>query len=326
MFCPNCGYVITKRQQKCPKCSHALPEESGEWSSESSGIDKFPVKMEEEDALPPKKTSFVGGDESHRESRPARSRRKKIPEPTPPPIMREEIPPEASDEQSGPGPLFKASRPVEQSPPKISVYENGKYEEKKSKPESHRDTVEKRFTTPSPYTTDNATFSSELSTDWIDRYSRVHVHPLPQRAGLGVRFWAGTLDWLILFAALAVALLIGRFLLPFLNDMQYKPSELFKILFLPVGGFWFVLSVLYLTIFTVTTGQTPGAGIMDIKVVDAAFLTRSPSIAKAFIRAMAYIGGVALLGAGCWFALFNPERNTWHDKVSGTKVLPVLKL
>ena len=270
----------------------------------------------------------------------------------------------SKDETSSPGPLFKQNTPppsVQEKPlfpatseenledhryieptyqPPIrpknqpSFEEMHKDEEDDSSPEresipppkqASSRTPPPKYTTPEAYAKDSATFSSELGTDWIDRYARGHVNRLPDRAGLGVRFWAGCLDWMFLIAVIFVALLIGKLFITVFIDAPLTAGQALRVLSLPVGGFWFVLVVIYFTFFTAFTGQTPGYTIMGIRVVDFNE-SSSPGLAKAFIRTIIYIGGLIPFGFGTLMALKNEGRLTLHDKYSGTKVVPLLKI
>ncbi len=328
MLCPNCGYLITKRTKNCPKCNHVLPDETGEWSEESSVEIRAPEEEPAGDVGPSVEKTGKQEDEEKPSEKPAAHEGEKK---TSPPVEKEvaaeeEIPPSESPE---PGPLFQQEEVV---PPKPDLR---KEREKDQPPQTDRKgehqsekpvhKVGPSYTVPEPYQAESATFSSELGTDWIDKYARSHVEKIPERAGLGVRFWVGLLDWMLLLAVGVVVLVVGRLVLTLLDGTLQSPWELLRILGWPAGGLWFVLVVFYFTIFVGTTGQTPGSLAMDVRVIDVA-TGRPPSIGKAFLRAMAYLGGMAALGAGSWKAILSPERLTWHDQVAGTRVVPVLRI
>ncbi len=299
MICPNCGYLVTKRQNECPKCHNPLPQGEGEWSEESS----------QEMAA----TSGKGDEKPERR----------------PPESEKEQPPQQNEK---PGPLFtdekKLTEGVSEEPP---VREEPSSRQSPQKPPSRekqpppRGRAEKEYTSPSPYEKEGATFSSELGTDWIEKYVRTHVKPLPERAGLGVRFWAALLDWMILLAVGAIILLAGRLAIFLINDTTYSSVQILKILSWPVLGVWLVILVLYFTLFVFSTGQTPGYYVMDIRAMDISF-NRPPGMAKAFTRTMIYLIGLILVGAGCWSAWFNKDRVTWQDRMAGVRVAPVLRI
>lgn len=319
--------MIRKRQEKCPKCKHKLPEDTGEWSDTSSL--EMPLTEKNEPETQPVETVL-----------PENSNEK---------ITDENGDKKTDDEiktpgsVSGPGPLFKKEVPESEDKGEPSdkrgdnfrtKIEKRTYQEKKKTEgggektyieETLPDKDGKKYTVPESYMKDSATFSTELSTDWIERYARSHVSPLPERAGMGVRFWAGTLDWILLIAVGVLALLVGKLLISFMSGSQFSPSQLLKILSWPIGGFWFVMLVLYFTTFIYATGQTPGCMLMDIRVYDAD-TNHPPSLGKSFIRAMVYIGGLVLGGIGSWVALFDPARRTWQDRLSGTRVMPLIKI
>lgn len=323
MICPNCGYLVTKRQNMCPKCNNPLPRDEGEWSEESSqeikGISERGGKAPSSGPRPP-----TGDERPERE--PPESPRPAAPEE---PDSKEEPPPE---EKQRPGPLFTD---------KEKLAENAAGETpRREKPPPREAPVEpprggKRpppgkeagagYTSPVPYGKESATFSSELGTDWIEKYARSHVKPLPERAGLGVRFWAAVLDWMILLAVGAIILLAGRLVIFLINDTPYSSMQVLKILSWPVLGLWLVLLVMYFTLFISSTGQTPGYYVMDIRAMDISF-NRSPGMTKAFTRTMIYLVGLALAGIGCWSAWFNEDKVTWQDRMAGVRVVPVLRI
>lgn len=43
----------------------------------------------------------------------------------------------------------------------------------------------------------------------------------------------------------------------------------------------------------------------------------------AIVRFVLALVSLALLGAGFWYAWFNPERRTWHDRMCGTRMVRV---
>jgi len=63
-------------------------------------------------------------------------------------------------------------------------------------------------------------------------------------------------------------------------------------------------------------GQTLGGKAMGVAVVDAS--GNRPSVGAAVIRTLvSYVSGAVLLLGYLW-ALWDPRKQTWHDKVAGT--------
>lgn len=174
---------------------------------------------------------------------------------------------------------------------------------------------------PESYQHDSATFSSELSTDWIEKYARTHVLRSPETASIGMRAWAFTIDWLLLTAMGVVILLAGRLVVTLLDGRQYAPFEMLKILAFPIGGVWFVVIMLYLTIFTAASGQTPGQLAMDLRVVGENGYP--PPLPKALLRSLLYVLGLIPLGAGLWWVFIDEKRRTLHDLAAGSTVLSI---
>jgi uncharacterized RDD family membrane protein YckC len=70
------------------------------------------------------------------------------------------------------------------------------------------------------------------------------------------------------------------------------------------------------------SGQTVGMRVLGIRAIDAA-TGRRVDYGKAFIRYLvSLVSGLACLLGYLWM-LWDPERQTWHDKVAGTFVVPV---
>jgi len=83
-----------------------------------------------------------------------------------------------------------------------------------------------------------------------------------------------------------------------------------------------VLGCIYFTYFHGRTGQTPGDAALSIRVVDERNGTGQPiGHARALGRwAMSYVSGVVIVLGFLWM-LWDPKKQTWHDKAVGS--LPV---
>jgi uncharacterized RDD family membrane protein YckC len=69
------------------------------------------------------------------------------------------------------------------------------------------------------------------------------------------------------------------------------------------------------------TGQTIGKKQLGIKVVDATTLQPGIGIGRGAGRGLArYLSGF-LCGLGYWWMLWDPDKQTWHDKIVTTKVV-----
>ena len=126
--------------------------------------------------------------------------------------------------------------------------------------------------------------------------------PSGPRADIGIRFVAALIDGVIvgvanivLFAALGG---LGRLagLIAFIAYFSYFEGS--------------------------PAGQTIGKRAMKIRVID--FGNGQPlDFGKAAVRAgMRYVSGL-VCGIGFLWALWDKEKQTWHDKVAGTVVVPV---
>ena len=88
-------------------------------------------------------------------------------------------------------------------------------------------------------------------------------------------------------------------------------------------GLGFVISLGYYTYFHGKTGQTPGDAVMSIRVVDLRNGSGAPiGYGRALGRAlMSIVSGVVLLLGYLWM-IWDSEKQTWHDKVVGSVVVP----
>jgi uncharacterized RDD family membrane protein YckC len=88
-------------------------------------------------------------------------------------------------------------------------------------------------------------------------------------------------------------------------------------------GLGLVISLGYYTYFHGKTGQTPGDAVMSIRVVDFRNGTGAPiGYGRALGRALMSIVSAVVLLLGYLWMLWDPEKQTWHDKVAGSVVVP----
>ena len=96
------------------------------------------------------------------------------------------------------------------------------------------------------------------------------------------------------------------------------------VLRLLLGGAGAALGILvsfaYYTYFHGTTGQTPGDAALGIKVLDIE--TREViGYQRAFVRCLVSIVSGLVLVIGYLWMLWDPRKQTWHDKAAGS--LPI---
>ncbi len=88
-------------------------------------------------------------------------------------------------------------------------------------------------------------------------------------------------------------------------------------------GLGLVISLGYYTYFHGKTGQTPGDAVMSIRVVDFRNGTGAPiGYGRALGRALMSIVSAVVLLLGYLWMLWDSEKQTWHDKVAGSVVVP----
>ncbi|HEY3961289.1 MAG TPA: RDD family protein [Gaiellaceae bacterium] len=88
------------------------------------------------------------------------------------------------------------------------------------------------------------------------------------------------------------------------------------------SGIGIPLSLVYFTYFHGKTGQTPGDHALSIKVVDMRDKPGRPiGYGRAFARWVISIVSTIVILIGYLWMLWDPKKQTWHDKAVGS--LPV---
>lgn len=142
-----------------------------------------------------------------------------------------------------------------------------------------------------------------------------------QYAGFWGRFLAGLIDVVILsIFGFVVGFVIGLiFGLAGMSSNTSLVSTVKSILNL----FLYAISFFYYIYFIGAKGQTPGKMIMKIKVVKA--LDNSvPGFLSAFLREFVgkFLSSIVILLGHLWM-LWDPKKQTWHDKIAGTIVVKI---
>ncbi len=133
---------------------------------------------------------------------------------------------------------------------------------------------------------------------------------IPDVAPLGRRFVAGLADALLLLAGAGLFALVFSYTG---GHVALQPASLAVFAGLAALGL-----MAYFGIFTALAGGTPGLLWTGLEVVnlDGYF----PTAAESFWRAFGYLVSFSSLMLGFVWALFDTDRLTWHDRVSGTYI------
>ena len=129
-------------------------------------------------------------------------------------------------------------------------------------------------------------------------------------AGFFRRFFAFTLDWIIL----SILADIVRFAYRFGGGSQGDMISVDAAIVLSA-----ILFFLYFTLLTAESGQTLGKMVMGVRVVrtDGTNLSHT----RAFVRSFGYILSSAIFWLGFLWALWDRRKQTWHDKIADTMVV-----
>jgi uncharacterized RDD family membrane protein YckC len=84
---------------------------------------------------------------------------------------------------------------------------------------------------------------------------------------------------------------------------------------LGLGAF---LIVLYLYLWQVTTGRTPGMRLLGLRVID--LYGEPPGVVRSAVRTLGYLVSLATLSLGFLWVAFDREKRGLHDWLAGTLV------
>ncbi len=135
-----------------------------------------------------------------------------------------------------------------------------------------------------------------------------------QSAGLFRRLAAILYDSLLIIAMWIITTLL---LVAFINDGTALQGPLFQF------GLYFEACLFY-SYFWRLRGQTLGMQVWKIKLVSPSLQTLSWQ--ECFARLFFALVSVSMLGLGFIWMLFDPDRLTWHDRASGTRVVLLRKI
>lgn len=147
--------------------------------------------------------------------------------------------------------------------------------------------------------------------------------PTP-RASFGQRFGAFAIDILIIVVAeIIISLVLGAVIAAVANAGSGAAIALASVLGLLAFLLYLAIPIVYFGYMEgQPSGQTFGKRALNIRVVD--FNTAGPlTLGKAMLRSVvrSLISGIFALGY-LWM-LWDPQQQTWHDKIAGTTVVPV---
>ena len=134
-----------------------------------------------------------------------------------------------------------------------------------------------------------------------------------QSAGLFRRLAAILYDSLLIIAMWLITTLL---LVAFINDGTALQGPLFQF------GLYFEACLFY-SYFWRLRGQTLGMQVWKIKLISSSLQTLSWQ--ECFARLFFALVSVSMLGLGFIWMLFDPDRLTWHDRASGTRVVLLRK-
>ena len=87
---------------------------------------------------------------------------------------------------------------------------------------------------------------------------------------------------------------------------------------------WFALLVFFYVFFWHRFGQTLGMKTWRLQMVDARSY-QNASYQQCLIRSVVALFSLLFFGVGYWYTLFHPQQKTFHDILSGTRLILLSK-
>ena len=130
-------------------------------------------------------------------------------------------------------------------------------------------------------------------------------------ASISKRVRAGAIDGLFVTGCFLFFLLIILFIPEF--------RLLTKLSLLALMAVWVIFFVSYHYLFTALGGRTLGMDYEHLQVVN--FEAQPISAEESRLRTLGYLISLGCFGLGYLWAVFDPDRLTWHDKISKTLIV-----
>jgi uncharacterized RDD family membrane protein YckC len=141
------------------------------------------------------------------------------------------------------------------------------------------------------------------------------------RAGFGARLGAAIIDGIL------TSIVVNGLALAFGQDLftYERTGNSFSFHFGaqgPWAGLAFGLPILYYTFFEGSaSGQTIGKKLVNIRVIDFSSGGQI-GYGRAFLRWIGRLASAIVCGLGYFWMLWDKEKQTWHDKIANTLVVP----
>jgi len=131
--------------------------------------------------------------------------------------------------------------------------------------------------------------------------------------GMIVDFFAIALIWFMGFAGIAVLVVPFYTMLPENSPTYLAPVFQAFVISIPFWCLWMFNA----------QGWAPSGRFTYLRAVDE--FGAAPGIRRGLIRTIAMLVSVLPLGLGFWAAAWHRERQTWHDRLAGTRVIHLLR-
>jgi len=140
-----------------------------------------------------------------------------------------------------------------------------------------------------------------------------YATPLRRTVGALLDVVALAVIWFLGFAGTAAMAVPFYTLLPENAPTYLAPSLIAFVASIPFWALW---------VFN-AQGWSPAGKATDLRAVGE--FGAAPGVRAGLIRTLALVPSVLPLGLGFWAAAWHEERQTWHDRIAGTRVIQLLR-
>lgn len=99
----------------------------------------------------------------------------------------------------------------------------------------------------------------------------------------------------------------------------YDPQHPSIVMRVALDAWLLVVTAAYFVVSWVKVGQTIGMRAWKVKLVSTEGARINTRVAV--MRFVLALVSLAIVGCGFWYALFDPGKRTWHDKLCGTRMV-----
>lgn len=300
--CPECGYLGFEEEKKCPKCGTDVSPVEG--VEDTNSIMSPPAEIEEEKIQ--EETSKERTIETPEQIDEVVQEKQELQEKEAETIN-EEVKEETETPEIAPGES------------NFEIAMNTETEKKQQVYNKEQELKDKEFLLPEKEIVLSFQNKKPIQQDLpISHKPEETQEELSFQPSFLSRASAFVIDTLLITGITLIFLMLSIILT---GSVPLSLSDFGKVSFLPFYFLYVIFHLLYHTYFFAITGQTPGKALFNLKVVGRGGLKLD--LIESLFRSAGYLVSIIPAGIGFIWALIDRNRETWHDKLTHSRVISV---